>query len=114
MHQFQENFHYKLIYIFKIKDAAHRGLLKIGDATINTNKILPPNCAELKILNEVADIISWNIWQMDGLTFKFPFAKEAQDSLFNFSSDNQKIYCVVKDWQTGETFKYKELLKGGN
>ena len=48
MHQFQENFHYKLIYIFKIEDAAHRGLLKIGDATINTNKILPPNCAELK------------------------------------------------------------------
>ena len=47
MHQFQENFHYKLIYIFKIEDAAHRGLLKIGDATIITNKILPPNCAEL-------------------------------------------------------------------
>ena len=49
MQQFEENFKYKLIYIFEIADAAHKGLLKIGDATIKTNKILPPNDDELKL-----------------------------------------------------------------
>ena len=48
MQHFIQNFHYKLIYIFSIEDAAHKGLLKIGDATIKTTKLLPPNCAELK------------------------------------------------------------------
>lgn len=41
---------YKLIYIFSIPDEAHRGLLKIGDATIHTSKTyddLPPNCPDL-------------------------------------------------------------------
>ncbi len=47
MKHFRQNFHYKLIYIFSIEDAAHKGLLKIGDATIKTTKFLQPNCAEL-------------------------------------------------------------------
>ncbi len=41
---------YKLIYIFSIPDEAHKGLLKIGDATIKTAKTLDeltPNCLEL-------------------------------------------------------------------
>lgn len=41
---------YKLIYIFTIADEAHKGMLKIGDATIKTTKTLDeltPNCPEL-------------------------------------------------------------------
>lgn len=39
----------KLIYIFTIDDAAHRGCIKIGEATLDeaTNITLPPNCREL-------------------------------------------------------------------
>ena len=39
----------KLIYIFTIEDAAHRGCVKIGEATLEeaTNLTLPPNCKEL-------------------------------------------------------------------
>ena len=39
----------KLIYIFSIEDAAHKGCLKIGEATLDeaTNLTLPPNCKEL-------------------------------------------------------------------
>ena len=47
MKHFRQNFQHKLIYIFSIEDAAHKGLLKIGDATIKTTKLLPPNSAEL-------------------------------------------------------------------
>ncbi len=47
---FESIFNLKLIYIFEIRDDAHKGLLKIGDATIETKtkiKDLRPNCAEL-------------------------------------------------------------------
>lgn len=39
----------KLIYIFTIDDAAHKGCVKIGEATLNeaTNLALVPNCKEL-------------------------------------------------------------------
>lgn len=39
----------KLIYIFTIDDTAHRGCVKIGEATLEeaTNLTLPPNCKEL-------------------------------------------------------------------
>ncbi len=51
---FGPTFEYKLIYIFEIKDEKHRGLLKIGDTTIQTDEAidkLQPNC---KALNEAA------------------------------------------------------------
>ena len=54
MKVFENSFHYKLIYIFEINDATHKGLLKIGDATIKTAvdiKDLSPNC---KLLNQAA------------------------------------------------------------
>ncbi len=51
MEGFNNTFRYKLIYIFRINDSsAHKGCLKIGDATIDTNKMyyeLLPNCHDL-------------------------------------------------------------------
>lgn len=47
---FNSTFEYKLIYIFRINDGLHTGCLKIGDATIHTNKNyndLTPNCHDL-------------------------------------------------------------------
>lgn len=47
---FQDSFEYKLIYIFEINDETHAGLVKIGDATIKTDKSideLPANCHDL-------------------------------------------------------------------
>ena len=51
---FEDSFQYKLIYVFEIRDDAHRGLLKIGDATVKTDEKIEnllPNC---KILNQAA------------------------------------------------------------
>lgn len=50
--EFKNTFKYKLIYIFSIPDEAHKGRLKIGDSSINTNKSpdqLPSNCHDLNI-----------------------------------------------------------------
>lgn len=52
MSGFKSTFEYKLIYVFRINDDAHKGLLKIGDATVYTNKSATeffPNCKELNV-----------------------------------------------------------------
>lgn len=57
------------------------------------------------ILHEVAEVISWNLFQMDGLTGSPPFAESP--NLFG------GVYCRIKDWSTGKTFEFIELERGG-
>lgn len=48
--KFKSTFDYKLIYVFRINDKEHEGCLKIGDATIHTDKPhtdFVPNCHDL-------------------------------------------------------------------
>ena len=95
------------------------------------NKI--PN--EDKIL-EISKIISWNIFQMDGLKYVVPFSchrekhELVQLSLFpEFddpepemeecpgckTGDNRKhngVYAKIKDWKCNKTVKYIDLMKG--
>ena len=58
-------------------------------------------------LLNVAEIISWNLWQMDGLSKNYspPF----MDSANLFGGAN----CKIKDWSTGEIFEFGDLLRGG-
>lgn len=54
MNSFEKTFEYKLIYVFRINDKVHEGLLKIGEATCNTDKNpdeILPNC---NVLNAAA------------------------------------------------------------
>ena len=39
MNSFEKTFEYKLIYVFRINDKAHEGLLKIGEATIRMRSL---------------------------------------------------------------------------
>ncbi|MEN6617969.1 MAG: restriction endonuclease subunit M [Rikenellaceae bacterium] len=81
---------------------------------------------------EIANIISWNIWQMDGLKGVVPNScrdlKVISYNLFDTEEEivpcegclknniykHNGIYCKIKDWKTGGTLKYVSLLKGGN
>lgn len=46
--EYFSNLKAKLIYVFRIQDAAHSGCVKIGEATFDDGNItLPPNCSEL-------------------------------------------------------------------
>lgn len=50
MYNFDPAFSYKLIYIFRINDEEHKGKLKIGEATLHTDKDkkeIIPNSQEL-------------------------------------------------------------------
>jgi hypothetical protein len=55
-----------------------------------------------KELLEISKIISWNIWQMDGLTFTIPFETEQkldrQISLFDDIEETKRVDCLIKDW----------------
>ena len=55
-------------------------------------------------LINIAEIISWNLWQMDGLTGSPPFQENA--NLFGGAN------CKIKDWRTGEVEEFINLTKG--
>ena len=80
-------------------------------------------------LREIAEILSWNIWQMDGLKFVIPNSchreKAMQLSLFDDPKDEEcegclknnrnrhnGIYCYVMDWEKGKKVKFVNLLDG--
>lgn len=79
-------------------------------------------------LREIATIISWNIWQMDGLKFVIPDSctevEENQQTFFeeivekhpcegcakNDPLKHSGIYCLIKDWKVNKTVKFVSLL----
>lgn len=85
---------------------------------------------------EIANIISWNIWQMDGLKGVVPNScrDNKETSYILFKNDEEKeeertpcegcsknninkhngIHCKIKDWKTGATLEYVSILKVGN
>lgn len=85
----------------------------------------------IEYLLEIAEIVSWNIWQMDGLKYVIPNScKTIDETVYTlFGEEHNKveclgcktnnphkhngIYCKIKDWQTGKTIKFVSLIKGG-
>lgn len=63
-------------------------------------------------LKQIANIIAWNIWQMDGLKECAPFvASEAsQLELFNdLPTLSFPIICRIKDWRNKLVFYFRDL-----
>lgn len=83
---------------------------------------------QLKSLLRIADIISWNLWQMDGLKCVIPdscgLKPSTEQSLFdepkmlpcegcktgNMHKHNG-IYCLIKDWRENEVLTFESLLR---
>lgn len=81
-----------------------------------------PTIRELK---NIATIISWNLWQMDGMTYTIPYGHEKifpeQLSLFdmdyvdNHNSLMDEVFskpCQIKDWRAKVIHEYKSLVMG--
>ena len=84
---------------------------------------------ELALLYQVAEIISWNIWQMDGLRYIIPGSCEKmierQISLFDSVQEQPTcqgcakndplapigIYCKIKDWESSQVVDFISLLE---
>ena len=71
-----------------------------------------------KLLKAVANIIAWNLWQMDGLKDTVPLGmpkeEEHQITIFEWMDpDAEKKetapYCRIYDWRRGNSRLYKDL-----
>ena len=63
---------------------------------------------------KIAEIISWNLWQMDGLTFSTPFSSgddSEQGCLFEEMNTQENFPCKIMDWKENKIILYKSLLK---
>lgn len=83
----------------------------------------------IDILKKIGDILSWNIWQMDGLKFVIPEScrkvEEGQLTLFDMNTEKQPcpgctkndpyahtgIYCIIKDWKANKKVTFVSLPK---
>lgn len=74
----------------------------------------------LKEYQSIANIITWNIWQMDGLLCTIPYSKTeeeaCQNTLFDFLNEGQsdakekeQPLCRVCNWRSGKSFAFKEI-----
>lgn len=75
-----------------------------------------------KELAELAEIVSWNLWQMDGLTGCVPFGKikaEKPMTLFpglfddELEEDDGRGEAVIKDWNNKDAIEYGRIKREG-
>jgi hypothetical protein len=152
----------RIIYIYTIPDEKHQGRLKIGATTLPANQLSTPEnieqaaherikqqtqtadvpytfChAEIAIQESIADIISWNLFQMDGLktvipmscystelpvvenlTFQLfeelpalPPVKECPGCEFDLLMRHNGRYVQIMDWQTKRTERFVDSIAG--
>lgn len=87
---------------------------------------------EIQTLKKIANIIAWNIWQMDGLKGTVPLGKPQEEvqQLSWFGDISSSIFdgetplfeqtisaddgteCMIYDWRADRSIKYSELKKG--
>lgn len=70
-----------------------------------------------KELLKISKIISWNLWQMDGLTYAIPYQKARNDTaqldFVNFKEDDEESLCIIKDWRARKKVIFRDLLNRG-
>lgn len=73
-----------------------------------------PTFEELKT---IANIVSWNIWQMDGILFTVPFESVTEQyqqvTIADIMGDtkDEPCYCKIRDWRSKETITFKSLVR---
>ncbi|MBQ9671944.1 MAG: restriction endonuclease subunit M [Prevotella sp.] len=70
----------------------------------------------LESIRSIADTISWNLWQMDGLTGGIPGyvpQEKTGSSLFDdfFLPEPEHRYCRIFDWEKNEEVRFIDLIK---
>lgn len=73
----------------------------------------------IKMIDKIVNIVTWNIWQMDGfkdtIPYEYPEDIYEQISFIDFFSkintDNKEQikYCRIKDWRANKTIEYRSM-----
>lgn len=84
---------------------------------------------DINLIKDIANIISWNVWQMDGIKYVIPNSckNEITQEITFFgeiikecicegckSGNNKKhngTYCKIMNWETNKKIKFESLLK---
>lgn len=97
MDRFSQTHKYKLIYAFSMPYETHKGLLKVGEATLNTN-IMPnnlvPNCHEL---NQAAKKRIDSYTKTASMNYKLEYTELAikQDCGYSFPFSDKDVHSVL-------------------
>lgn len=72
-----------------------------------------------KMIDRVSNVVSWNLWQMDGLKDTIPFETEKKEdfqqiALNDFLPGEEKkalksVYCKIKDWRGKKIIEYRSM-----
>lgn len=106
---FEKTFQRKLIYIFRINDEAHKGLLKVGDATIKSNlssNELLPSCSEL---NKAAKQRINNYTNTAGITYELLYTELAIRT--EKDKNNNDIVLSFRDKKVHELLENSGIKK---
>lgn len=77
---------------------------------------------DLKLLTYLANIIAWNIWQMDGLKDTVPLGKPYEEahqvSIFEWmgieelDNEPEAVPCRIYNWRTKESMCFRDCKEG--
>ncbi len=85
----------------------------------------------LRQMKVIANIIAWNLWQMDGTKYVVPGScKETRIEIFSMFGTEEQIdacpgcksgnirahngtYCIIKDWRSHQTMTFLSMVRGG-
>lgn len=100
-------------------------------AVIEYYEYIYNNVLSTNILKEFAEIISWNIWQMDGLKYVIPNSCKDEDTsaqlkLFEIGNKKEEcrgckynkplehtgVYCKIMDWNNNKKIRFVDMIKG--
>ncbi len=74
----------------------------------NTDRLPDREC-----LRKAAEIISWNIWQMDGLKYGIPGyvpSERLENELFAPSVPVRERFCRIREWTSQEPLKGEDVI----
>lgn len=97
MERFSQTYSYKLIYVFSMPYDTHKGLLKVGEATLTTDikpDSLVPNC---HILNQSAIARIKNYTDTASVTFNLQYTELAikKESGYSFAFKDKDVHKVL-------------------
>ena len=68
---------------------------------------MPP----IEYVQEIADIISWNLWQMDGITMQLIYSPKVKYEQRPMYEEHNDTFCKIMDWDGNKAIHFASLVK---
>ena len=70
------------------------------------NDEMPPK----EFVHEIANIISWNLWQMDGITLQLIYSPKKKYDSSSMFEDTNDTFCKIMDWHENKPIHFASLV----